>query len=49
MVASESRQIYCVNRLNSREIYDILIAENAAIPSSQQYYNNLFRDADLDW
>ena len=42
-------QICCVKGLNSREIYDILIAENVAIPSSQQCYNNLFREADLVW
>ena len=45
----KSRKINCVSRLNSREINDILIAKNVAIPSPQQYYNNLFREADLDW
>ena len=45
----KSQQIYCVNRLNSKEIYDNLIAENVTIRSSQQQYNNLFRDADLEW
>ena len=36
-------------RINGKKIYHILIAEIIALPSSQQYYKILFRDADLDW
>lgn len=32
----------CVNSLNSKEMHVILVTENVAIPSSQEYYNNLF-------
>ena len=43
----KSQRIYCYNSLNSEEIYDILIVKNAEMPSLQQFYNKLFRDAHI--
>ena len=45
----KSHQIYCLNKLNSKEIYIILIESDDSKPSFQLYYKNVFRNSNLDW
>ena len=45
----KSHQIYCLNKLNSKEIYSILIESDDSKPSFQLYYKNVFRNSNLDW
>ena len=42
-------QIYSLNKLNSKEIYNILIESGDSKPSSQFYYKNVFQNSNLDW
>ena len=39
----KNHQIYCSNKLNSREIYSILIGSGDSKPFSQLYYNCFFK------
>ena len=36
-------QIYCLNKLNSKEIYSIIIESTDSKPSSKLYYNSFFK------
>ena len=40
----KNHQIYCLNKLNSKEIYNILIESTAQI-----YYKFFFQNSNLDW
>ena len=42
-------QIYCRNKLSSKEVYSILIEYSDSKPCSQLYYKNVFQNANLDW
>ena len=44
----KNHQIYCLNKLNSKEIYSILIESGDSEPSSQLYYKNVFQSSNLD-
>ena len=43
-----SHQIYCLNKLNRKEIYSILTESSDSKPS-QLYYKNVFENSNLDW
>ena len=45
----KNHQIYCLNKLNSKEIYSILIESGNSKPSSQLYYKNVSHNSNLDW
>ena len=45
----KNHQIYCLNKLSSKDIYSILIESGDAKPSSQFYYENIFQNPNLDW
>ena len=45
----KNHQIYCQNKLTSKEIYSILIESTDSKPSSQMYYKNIFQNSNLDW
>ena len=38
-----------LEKLTSKELYSILISKKTSIPTSQQYFNSLFPDSNLDW
>ena len=44
-----NHQIYCLNKLSSKEIYSILIQSSDSKSSSQLYYKNVFQISNLDW
>ena len=37
-----------LEKLTSKELYSILISKKTSIPTSQQYFNSLFPDSNLD-
>ena len=39
----KSQQTYCIDILSSKDVHDTFITGNAAIYSSQEFYNNFFR------
>ena len=39
----KNHQIYCLNKLNSKEIYNILIESTDSKPSAQIYYKFFFK------
>ena len=43
-----NQQIYRLNKLNSKEIYSILIQSDDSKPSFQLYYKNIFHNSYLD-
>ena len=45
----KNHQIYCLNKLTSKEIYNILIESTDSKPSAQIYYKNFFQNTNLDW
>ena len=45
----KNHQIYCLNKLSSKEICSILIESTDLKPSSQIYYKNIFQNSNLDW
>ena len=45
----KKRQIFCLAKLNSKEIYNIQVFDSNLKPTSQSYYENLFERLDLDW
>ena len=45
----KNHQIYCLNKLNSKEIYNILIESTDSKPSAQIYYKIFFQNSNLDW
>ena len=45
----KNHQIYCLNKLNSKEIYNILIESTDSKPSTQIYYKFFFQNSNLDW
>ena len=38
-----------LEQLTSKELYSILISKKTSIPTSQQYFDSLFPDSNLDW
>ena len=46
---NKNHQIYCLNKLNSKKIYSILIESSDSKPNSQLYYKNVFQNSNLDW
>ena len=45
----KNHQIYCLNKLNSKEIYDILIESTDSKSSGQIYYKFFSQNSNLDW
>ena len=45
----KNHQIYCLNKLNSKEIYNILIESTDSKPSAQISYKICFQNSNLDW
>ena len=45
----KNHQIYCLNKLSSKDIHSILIESSDAKPCSQFYYENIFQNPNLDW
>ena len=46
---SKGGLIYCLNKLNSKELYQIQINFNPALPTSQEYFNKQFDQSNLEW
>ena len=44
----KNHQIYCLNKLSSKEIYSILIESTDSKPS-QMYYKSIFQNSNLNW
>ena len=38
-----------LEKLTSKNLYQILISKKTSIPTSQQYFNSFFPDSNLDW
>ena len=38
-----------MGKLTSKELYSIFVCKKTSIPTSQQYFNFLFPDSNLDW
>ena len=45
----KNNQIYCLNKLNSKEIYGNSIELSDQKPSSQLYHKIFFQNLNLDW
>ena len=45
----QKNQVYILNKLTSKKIYDILISASEIQPTSQNYYQEIFQTANLDW
>ena len=45
----KNHQIYCLNKLSSKEISSIPIESSDPKPSSQLYYKNVFQNSNLNW
>ena len=45
----KNHRIYCLNKLNRKEIFSILIESGDSKPSPQWYYNFFFQNSNLDW
>ena len=46
---TKNHQIYCFNKLNSKEIYTILTESGASESYSRLYYHFFFQNSNLDW
>ena len=44
----KNQQIYCLNKLSSKEIYSVLIESTNSKPSSQMCYKNISQSSNLD-
>ena len=45
----QKNQVYILNKLTSKKIYDILISASEIQPTSQNYYQEIFKTTNLDW
>ena len=45
----KKNQIYSLNKLNSKELYNIQIASNDVKPTSQLHYEQVFQSSNLEW
>ena len=45
----KKNNLYCLNKLGSRELYQIQISEKYEQPTSQLYYERYFNKFDFDW
>ena len=45
----KKNNLYCLNKLGSRELYQIQISEKYKKPTSQLYYERYFNKFDFDW
>ena len=45
----KKNNLYCLNKLESRELYQIQISEKYEKPTSQLYYERYFNKFDFDW
>ena len=45
----QKNQVYILNKLTSKKIYDILISASEIQPTSQNYYQEIFQTTNLDW
>ena len=43
------RNIICLTKLNSNELYKIQIIINYKKPTSQSYFEKIFKNSNLDW
>ena len=44
----KNHQIHCLNKLNGKDIYSILVEFGDSKPSSQSYYKKAFQNSNLD-
>ena len=49
MILKKSNQIYSFEKLTAKELYLISLQHKTTIPTSQKYYNCMFRDLTLQW
>ena len=45
----KKNNLYCLNKLGSRELYQIQISEKYEKPTSQLYYERYFNKFDFNW
>ena len=45
----KKNKLYCLNKLGSRELYQIQISKNYKNPTLQSYYERYFNKFDFDW
>ena len=45
----QKNQVYILNKLTSKKIYDILISASEIQSTSQNYYQEIFQTTNLDW
>ena len=48
-LTKKKNNFYCLNKLGSRELYQIQISEKYKKPNSQLYYERYFNKFDFDW
>ena len=45
----KKNHVYCLSRLDSKELYNLQITLKFTKPTSQYYYKTLFNQPDIDW
>ena len=45
----KKRQIYCLEKLNSRELYNMQLILNVKTPTAQTYFEEKFQNPELKW
>ena len=45
----KKKQILCLTKLNSNELYNIQIIIKYKKPPSQSYFEKIFKNSNLDW
>ena len=43
------KQVYSLGKLNSKELYNVLILGNYKKPTSQGYFEAFFESSTIDW
>ena len=46
---TKNNLLLSLEKLTAKELYSILISKKSSIPTSQQFFNTLFPDLNLDW
>ena len=45
----KNHQIYCLEKLNSRELYNMQLILKVEKPTTQTYFRNIFQNPELEW
>ena len=45
----KKNHVYCLSKLDSKELYNLQITLKFTKPTSQYYYETLFNHTDIDW